>query len=260
MNGIGITTLTSITKFMAHVPLAIREEKPESILAICFGMGTTLRSGASWGIRATAIELVPSVRDAFGFYFKDAAEVLKNPKVQIVVDDGRRFLERTQEKFDVITIDPPPPVYASGSGLLYSEEFYRILKTRLKEKGILQQWLPGGTKETVQSIAKSLVNVFPYVRAFRSIEGTGFHFFCSMKPFRMPSADEFVTRLPEKAQADFLEWWAPGADIRALYQAIAEKELPMSVLAPPDLKNAVTDDRPFNEYYLMRDLRKVFNL
>ena len=42
----------------------------------------------------------------------------------VVVDDGRRFLDRTVEQYDVVVIDPPPPVEAAGSSLLYSREFY----------------------------------------------------------------------------------------------------------------------------------------
>ena len=60
-----------------------------------------------------------------------------------MVDDGRRYLERTGEKFDVIAIDPPPPVNAAASSLLYSEEFYAAAKRHLQPGGILPQWLPG---------------------------------------------------------------------------------------------------------------------
>ena len=49
VNGIGMTKLTPITKFMAHLPLAMHREKPESALVICFGMGTTYRSALSLG-------------------------------------------------------------------------------------------------------------------------------------------------------------------------------------------------------------------
>ena len=91
VNGIGVTCLTPETKFMAHLPLALHAGKPESVLIICFGMGTTYRSALSWDIDTTAVELVPSVKNAFGFYHRDAARVLNNPKGRIVIDDGRRF-------------------------------------------------------------------------------------------------------------------------------------------------------------------------
>jgi len=126
-----MTGLTPITKDMAHMPLASLNHKPENALMICFGMGTTFRSLASWGIDVTAVELVPGVKEAFGYYFADAVCVLSQPNVRIIVDDGRRFLRRTEKKFDVITIDPPPPIQAAGSSLLYSEEFYSLIRLRL---------------------------------------------------------------------------------------------------------------------------------
>ena len=143
VNGIGMTKLTPITKFMVHLPLAFHLGKPESALIICFGMGTSYRLALSWDIDTTAVELVPSVTKAFGFYHTNAAQILANPKGHVVIDDGRRFLRRTREKFDVIVIDPPPPVETAGSSLLFSAEFYALAKQHLNPHGILQAWFPG---------------------------------------------------------------------------------------------------------------------
>ena len=139
VNGVGIARLTPIVKMMAHLPLSIRNKKPESALIIALGMGTTLRSAASWEINVKGIELVPSVVEAFPYYFKDAKSIIDQPNVEVIVDDGRRFLNRTQEKYDVITIDPPPPVEAASTSLLYSREFYKIIAEHLNKDGIFQQ-------------------------------------------------------------------------------------------------------------------------
>jgi pyrimidine deaminase RibD-like protein len=98
VNGIGMTKLTPITKFMVHLPLAFHQGRPESALIICFGMGTSYRSALSWDIDTTAVELVPSVTEAFGFYHADAAHWANDPKGHIVIDDGRRYLKRTAKK------------------------------------------------------------------------------------------------------------------------------------------------------------------
>ena len=216
-------------------------------------MGATFRSAASWGIKTTAVELVPSVRDAFGFYFDDAEEILKSPKARIVIDDGRRFLKRTQEKFSVITLDPPPPVYASGSSLLYSEEFYRIVQLRLKKGGILQQWFPGQERALVEAVTMALCRVFPYVRVFHSVEGWGYHFIASMQPFEMPNAEDFEKRLPPKARADLMEWFR-GENLQQLYQIVKTHEVPIKSMLGSNSDISITDDHPFNEYFLMRYL------
>ena len=120
VNGTSMTVLTPITKMMAHLPLAFLPRPPRNALVIAFGMGTSHRSLLSWGIPATAVELIPSVPALFGYFHPDGPGLLASPRSRVVIDDGRRFLERSSEQFDVITIDPPPPVEAAGSSLLYS--------------------------------------------------------------------------------------------------------------------------------------------
>ena len=205
VNGIGMTGLTTITKIMAHLPLAT-VDNPQSALVICFGMGTTFRSLMRWDIKVKAVELVPSVKDAFGYYHADAADLLNNPKGEVIIDDGRRFLKRTDDKFDVITLDPPPPVEAAGSGLLYSKEFYDLIKMRLTDKGILQQWFPGGEDKIFQAVLRAVVDSFPYVRVIRSIKGRGYHITAALHPIAIPTVDQMRTRLPLAAQNDLLEW------------------------------------------------------
>jgi len=256
INGKGITGLTPITKTMAHVPMGMLEEKPESVLVLCFGMGTTFRSLVSWGVKTTAVELVPSVRDAFGFYFDDAEAVLKTSNARLVIDDARRFLKRTSERFDVITIDPPPPICAAGSSLLYSEEFYEVLKNRLKEGGVLQQWSPGGEKLTLQAMLKAICAAFPFVRVFHSTERLGFHFFASMLPLKVPTVDAFLARLPQEAAADFVEW-SEGKSAGDIYQELLLGEIPVSEFLSPHMNDSITDDRPFNEYFLLRNFWNI---
>lgn len=161
VNGYGMTSLTPITKMMAHLPLAFLDRTPQNALVVCFGMGTTFRSLHSWGIPVTAVELVPSVPRLFGYFHNDGPEILSSPLSHVVIDDGRRYLERTSQQYDVITIDPPPPVEAAGSSLLYSEDFYSVVRQRLRPGGVLQQWLPSGDAEDMAAVALALRRSFP---------------------------------------------------------------------------------------------------
>jgi len=252
VNGVGITGLTPITKFMAHLPLAFLDHPPKSALVVCFGMGTTYRSLLSWDIPVTAVELVPSVPRVFGYFHADGPALLRSPQSHVVIDDGRRYLERASEQYDVITIDPPPPVQAAGSSLLYSKEFYAIISRRLRPGGILQQWLPGGDAVVRAAVARALKESFPYVRVFHSAEGWGYHFLASEGPLPNPTAAELSRRLPPKAAIDFLEWGpettAEGQFSRVLKNEISLDELIAQAPAAP----ALQDDRPVNEYYVMR--------
>src|SRR5262249_25623561 len=144
-----------------------------------------------------------------GYFHEDAAEVAASPGARIVVDDGRRFLERTAERFDVITIDPPPPVEAAGSSLLYSREFFETARSRLASGGIVQIWFPGGERLILCSVAKALREVFPNVKVFPSHLGWGFHLLASETPMETLNGQEMADRQPERAAADMLEW-EPG--------------------------------------------------
>jgi spermidine synthase len=252
VNGIAMTYLTPITKLMISIPLTFLDRPPQNALIICFGMGTTFRSALSWGIDSTVVDLVPSVPKLFSYYHADAAQLVKSPRSHIVVDDGRRFLERTTGEYDVIVIDPPPPVGAAGSSLLYSREFYSAAKKRLRPDGILQQWYPGGDPVTTAAIARALTESFPYVRAFVSIENNGIHYFASRQPIPFRSASEMAKRMPPNAAADLVEW-GPFPTAEQMFAAMLKKEVPVSqVIALRSNAPAVEDDRPVNEYDLLR--------
>jgi spermidine synthase len=250
VNGVGMTVLSPVTKMMAHLPLAFRDEPPRRALIICFGMGTSYRSSLSWGVRTTAVELVPSVPRLFAFFHEDADALLASPLGRIVVDDGRRFLERSPEVYDVMVVDPPPPVSAAGSSLLYSREFCETIQRRLSPKGIVQQWIPGGEPVVVASLVKALRDTFPHVRAFRSVEGWGLHLLASFQPIPPTSAETLAARLPAPAVSDLLEW-GPHHTAADQLAAVLSQEMRLDDIVPPGVP-ALTDDRPTNEYYFLR--------
>ncbi len=275
VNGIGMTWLTPITKFMVHLPLALHRGKPESALIICFGMGTSYRSALSWDIDTTAVELVPSVTKAFGFFHADAARFLNDPNGHLIIDDGRRYLRRTAKKFDVIVVDPPPPISAAGSSLLFSKEFCALARQHLKPNGILQIWFPDGTPvktpvrtnltgDTIiwsagrravagQAVIRSLQESFPYVRCFPSVEKWGVHFLASMEPIEIPTPEQLAARMPAGAKNDLLEW-NPSGDLPAYLGLVVSQEIPIENILNPDPKIQITDDNPLNEYFLLRQV------
>jgi len=252
VNGVGMTSLTPITKMMAHLPLASLDHPPKDALTVCFGMGTTFRSLLSWDISTTAVELIPSVPRVFGYFHADGPALLQSPLANVVIDDGRRYLERTEQQYDLVTIDPPPPVEAAGSSMLYSKEFYVTIKQRLRPGGILQQWLPESDSVVQASVARALKESFPYVRAFRSVENWGLHFLASDQPIPLRTAEELVQRMPAKALKDMMEW-GPQATPKAQFAVVLGREVTADqLIADAPGAPALVDDRPENEYFLLR--------
>jgi spermidine synthase len=253
VNGVSITFLTPATKMMSALPLALLDHSPKNALVVCLGMGTTHRSMLSWGIDSTAVELDPSVPLLFWFFHADGNELLRSARSHVVIDDGRRFLERTSDQYDVIVIDPPPPTQAAASSLLYSREFYSILKQRLRAHGIFQQWFADDGDIAAQAaMARSLKESFRYVRAFGSVPKYGYHLIASDYPLPNRSAAELAERLPAAAAADLVEW-GPYSNAEQQFAEVLKQEIPLDgMIAKAPGVPALRDDQPVNEYYLLR--------
>jgi spermidine synthase len=251
VNNIGMTKLTPITKIMAHLPLAFLPRPPKNALVICFGMGTTFRSLLSWSIPSTAVELVPSIPGFFGFFHEDAAKVMASPNARVVIDDGRRFLVRSVEQYDVITLDPAPPMTAAGTSFLFSEEFYAAAKKRLAPDGIMQIWILEPLEPVeISAIAKAIKNSFPHVRVFRSLEGWGYHCLASRDPIPPYTATQLTARMPQAAVRDLLEMGPQKTGVKQ-FQALLNTEVAIDKLIAPGAEG-LRDDRPINEYFFLR--------
>lgn len=256
VNGLGMTKLATVTKMMTHLPLVLHPN-PKSALVICFGMGTTVRSLTAWPLdNITTVELSKGVTQTFPYFHSDAERVLKDPRVHIVVDDGRRFLNYTGQKFDMVTIDPPPPVYASGSGLLYTDEFFKLIKSKLNEGGIVHKWIyiPDHSimyKVTTNATVNAIKRNFKNVRIYNSIDDIGYHVIASDVPLPEMDAAWFISKLPVSAVQDILEWH-PGQTIEEI-AALSVKEIDPNELLDSAYDGIfMSDDMPYNEFAALR--------
>jgi len=94
-------------------------------------------------------------------------EAFKNPKLELVIDDAKAWLERSDMKFDVIIMDLDDPLEGGPCYQLYTTEFYTFLKSRLNPGGVLvTQSGQGGIKQhhlVFSPINRTLREVFPTV-------------------------------------------------------------------------------------------------
>ena len=255
VNGVNMTVLSPDNKFMIHLPLAFLSRPPQNGLIICFGMGTGFRSMLSWGIPTTAVDLIPSVPKLFGYFHADAPKLMSSPLTRMVTDDGRRFLDGSTATYDVIVIDPPPPPQSPGTSLLYSREFYDVIKKHLRKGGILQEWFFDDKNDPAikASTVRSLTQSFPFVRAFQYYhQDAGIYFLASMGPIPVTSSSELAARIPPAAASDFVEW-GPARTAKEQYDLALANELDLKqLIAQSPRTPAITDDAPINEYFLLR--------
>jgi spermidine synthase len=151
-------------RLQALLPLIVHAGEPSSALVI--GLGTGITAGALTQYpgmtEIRCAELLPAVVKA-SENFEGNFDAAKNAAVHITLRDGREELLRNQTKYDLITLEPPPPS-AEGVANLYSTEFYRLAGARLNHNGIVAQWLPLPTQndEDTKALVRSFIEVFPY--------------------------------------------------------------------------------------------------
>jgi len=195
---------------------------------------------------------VPSVPKLFSYYHPDGDQIMALPNAHVVIDDGRRYLERSPQLYDAIIIDPPPPVQTAGSSLLYSEDFYAVARERLRRGGILQQWLPEGDDAVQASVARALKNSFPYVHVHHSVEHGGWHYLASMSPIPERTSAELVARMPASAISDMMEWGPAKTPVEQFDRLLSNEMTLDQLIALSPSTPALQDDRPINEYFLLR--------
>ena len=89
-------------------------------------------------------------------------DVLKRPRGQTVIADGRNFLLTTSQSYDVIISEPSNP-WIGGLASLLSVEFFQLARQRLRPGGIMVQWLQGHSlhPDDLRMIVKTFRTVFP---------------------------------------------------------------------------------------------------
>ena len=157
-------------RIQALLPLLIHNGEPRSAMVIGFGTGITAGALLSYpGLEQRVVaELLPSVVKASSL-FKGNFDAAANPGLQVRLRDGRQELLRSDQRYDLITLEPPPPS-AAGVVNLYSRDFYQLAAQRLEPLGIVAQWLPLPTQniDDSRSLVRSFLDVFPYATLWTS--------------------------------------------------------------------------------------------
>ena len=138
---------------------------PEEVLMICFGGG--IAAGATTQLpevkHLTIVDLESSVVEAASLLTKENNGLLANPKVHIVIDDGRNYLMMSGRRWPVIVSDSTHPK-SGDSWVLYTQEFYRLVREHLANDGVFVQWVPTQLlrKEEFKIIVRTFESVFPH--------------------------------------------------------------------------------------------------
>ncbi|MBI3795557.1 MAG: fused MFS/spermidine synthase [Deltaproteobacteria bacterium] len=151
----------STFKLLGHLPLLFHDN-PKTVLVNAVGGGVTLGAVAKHEVTVDAVDIVPDVRDAMALFAKENGEVLQRTNWRLIADDGRHFLKISPQHYDVITADATHPA-AAESWVLYTQEYYQLVKAKLTDQGVFAQWLPLHNMAPADylSVLRTFRSVFP---------------------------------------------------------------------------------------------------
>jgi len=151
-------------RLFAYLPLVFRPES-ENALLLCYGVGVTA-DALLRDQRLKHLDVVDISKEVFtladSYTGPGYSNPLRDPRVTTFVQDARFFLQACPRSYDIITGEPPP-LKVMGTVNLYTEQFFSLMKDRLKDGGVVSFWLPlyQLTTDETKAILRAFHNVFP---------------------------------------------------------------------------------------------------
>lgn len=230
---------------------ALIHPNPRRVLSIALGTGMSTAAVAMSGPeRIDLVELSPAVLEASRRFDAYTGRLLDQPIVHAHVDDGRSYLARSDDVYDLIMADPVHPTTA-GSASLYTSEYYALAREHLAPGGIMSQWIPLYELSTadIGGIVATFRSQFPHLTLW--VTGYDLVLLGSLEPFVLdPRAIELrMQREPVRSTLraigvrDVADLLACCFGAGSTAQALAD--------AAPSL---ITDNKPWLEFTSPRRL------
>lgn len=163
---------TAVQYNLALYP-ALLAKSVEDVLVVGMGFGLTSQAFLKMPEvqRLISIELLPDVMKAqYAMSFHDTA-YLKDPRAQFIVDDGRSFIFQAHQQWDVISVNIDP--YGVGATGLYSQDFYKMVRSKLKPGGIYTQMIYGARRDLAHML-KTARSGFAFTKIMPGYPNDGF--------------------------------------------------------------------------------------
>ena len=140
----GKTQSTEVDEFAYHEalvhPSMIAHPNPKSVFVAGGGEGATIREVMSHRSveQVVMVDIDKQVVDLCREYLPNHHQgSFDDPRLELHHMDALEFLEDTSLRFDVVIVDVPDPLEAGPAYLLFTQEFYSLLKERLRPGGLM---------------------------------------------------------------------------------------------------------------------------
>ncbi len=138
---------------------------------ICLGAGLSAGAAATHPLeRLDVVDLSAAVERGARHFTLENGGVLSNPILRLFIDDGRHFLLDAPAAYDLAIIDSTHPK-AVDSWVLYTREFYALVRERLAPGGIVVQWVPlhGLSEREFRIIARTFLAELPFATLWANV-------------------------------------------------------------------------------------------
>ncbi|MBI1370453.1 MAG: tetratricopeptide repeat protein [Planctomycetes bacterium] len=173
-------------RLLAHIPLLLHPD-PRDVLEIGLASGVTLDAAARHDVRSLdCVELSESVIDATRLFEDVNRHVLDDPRLRLIITDGRNYLSLTDRKYDIIISQPSDPATA-GVADLFTREFFQNCYDRLNDRGMMCVWLKASSvdKDVFRSVVQSFGRTFDDMTIWSATGFTEFMLVGSRGPMRV---------------------------------------------------------------------------
>ncbi|MBD3403729.1 polyamine aminopropyltransferase [candidate division GN15 bacterium] len=154
-------------EMLAHVPL-FSHPKPDDVLIIGGGDCGTLTEVMKHPEvkRCTMCELDKMVVETTRRHLPHLTAGTEDERAELVFQDGKKFIEETDRRFDVVVLDLSDPVGPAEE--LFQKPFHSTVHDRLKDDGIMvaQSESPYFNQDIVRKMYANLNDIFPIVRMY----------------------------------------------------------------------------------------------
>ncbi|MGH7308308.1 MAG: fused MFS/spermidine synthase [Candidatus Rokuibacteriota bacterium] len=125
---------------LGHVPMLLHPA-PREVFVLGLGPGVTAAAVARHPVRRIDIgELEPAALEAARYFDRQNRAILRDPRVRIILGDGRNRLLASPDRYDVVISDASD-IWIAGVGSLFTLEFYQTVRGRLNPGGVAVQWV-----------------------------------------------------------------------------------------------------------------------
>jgi spermidine synthase len=176
--------LVSFYRTIGHLP-ALLAPQPMRVLVVGMGSGVTSSAIAEHpNSQVRIIELSDGMIAAAPHFKTTNRDLVNLPNVSITMDDGRNFLLRERDTFDLVVADVVHP-YDAGSNNLYAVEYFRLVARALSPHGVVLQWVSPVSEFEHKLIIRTFLEAFPHV----TLWGSGDLLVGSLNPIRVDEAE-----------------------------------------------------------------------